>query len=556
MRTVMISWLGITDILDWRKKTSLPGQDNPQPIKPGPIERALLEYADAMLPEGSELAELHVLSSWGDRSKDGKLITQEQRRAEVEGFVDWMKYKTQATVSYSLQHLTNVTDLSSLYLATTQALAALAAKYHNTQLHFVFHISSGTPSMQAIWLLLAKTEFPGAELIKTSIESGLERVDFPFDIAVKYQPYFNRSTDDKPYRIQGLDTDALATITWRSPQMQEALHLTANVARHDNMHVLLEGESGVGKELFARLIHQSSERRHAPFITVNCGALPELLIESELFGYKKGAFTGADQDKEGKFQQADGGILFLDEIGDLPREQQVKLLRLTDTHTQVISPVGSRGKHDERTVNVRIVAATNLNLMAKVADGSFRQDLFFRLAVGHIQIPALRERAGDLDLLIDHFVKKLNTKSGKSQVTEKHLTADARQLLHTRSWPGNVRELEHTLTKALWLYSEGHVVSREDIRRALLPLPEPEIAGADILQRPLDENLDLEGILTEVKGHYVLRAMREAGSSNLAAVARLLNMKEVTFRNQLYRETSPLKKFLTEHPEGCRLLKK
>lgn len=553
---MIVSWLGHNDLKDWKAKATGNQPANLVP-NPGPIERVAREYADKLLPTDSHLAEIHIISSWGHKGqKHEEVISLERQEQEVKGFCEWLQRSTTAVITYSLMQLENPTDYPTTYKATTNAVTSLLVPYRDNVPRLTFHVSSGTPTMQSIWLLLAKTEYPGAELIKTSWEAGLERVDFPFDIAVKYQPYFALAADQKTVKMQGLDSEALAAIKWRSPQMQEVLRLTANVARHDKMHVLIEGESGVGKELFAKLIHKSSHRRNGPFVTVNCGALPGSLIESELFGYKKGAFTGADRDREGKFQQADGGILFLDEIGDLPLEQQVKMLRLTDTHSQVIAPVGARGESDEITVNVRIIAATNRNLMARVAEHAFRQDLFFRLAVGHLQVPSLRERKSDLDLLIDHFVKKLNAQAEENHIEEKHLAAEARNLLCARSWPGNVRELEHTLTKALWLYSEGSVVSEYDIRRALLPVAESSRPGPEILNRPLGEKLDLEALLVEVKGHYVLRAMREAGSSNLAAIARLLNIKEVTFRNQLYRDTSSLKKFLQEHPDGYKLLKK
>ena len=207
-----------------------------------------------------------------------------------------------------------------------------------------------------------------------------------------------------------------------------------------NTSVLIRGENGTGKELVARAIHFNSPRKHKPFVAVNCGAIPETLVESEFFGHEKGAFTGAHQRKIGKFQFASGGTLFLDEIGDLPTPMQVKLLRVLQE--QKITPVGS---NREMKVDVRVIAATNRNLEDLMQKGTFRQDLFYRLNVMPLFLPPLRERADDIPLLVEHFIKKFNRKHSRNI---QGISPDAILKMKSYSWPGNIRELENSVEHA------------------------------------------------------------------------------------------------------------
>src|SRR6202000_1015694 len=209
------------------------------------------------------------------------------------------------------------------------------------------------------------------------------------------------------------------------------------------------GESGVGKEVIARAMHGASDRAAKPFVAVNCGALPENLVESILFGHEKGSFTGAVDKHLGKFQEASGGTLFLDEVGELPLDRQVKLLRaLQEGETD---PVGSKRSVK---VAVRIVSATNRDLTQRVNEGHFREDLFYRLNVFPIEAPSLRERRDDIPALIDHFIRRFNIEEGK-RVTG--VAADALQMLATFDWPGNVRQLENTVYRAIVLADSPHL---------------------------------------------------------------------------------------------------
>ena len=231
-------------------------------------------------------------------------------------------------------------------------------------------------------------------------------------------------------------------IVGRSPQIADALALAEKVARHPST-VLVTGESGTGKELVARYIHRASPRASAPFVAVNCGAIPEALLESELFGHAKGSFTGATSDRDGLFAEADGGTLFLDELGELPMPLQVKLLRALQE-----GEVRRIGDNVSRSIDVRVVAATARDLEADVADGKFRADLYYRVNVVRIHLPSLRERTEDVPELVRHFIDRFNRRLGLQVAGAAPATMRA---LMEYPWPGNVRELENVIERAMVL---------------------------------------------------------------------------------------------------------
>lgn len=237
-----------------------------------------------------------------------------------------------------------------------------------------------------------------------------------------------------------------------SPRFREVLSMAEQLASVETT-VLIEGESGTGKELVARAIHFNSPRKSKPFVIVNCGAIPRDLIESELFGYRKGAFTGATADRKGKFEIADSGTVFLDEIGELPLNMQVKLLRVLQE--KQIDIVGAPAP---KPVDVRIIAASNRNLREMVEKKEFREDLYYRLSVAPLQLPALRERREDIPLLVHHFMDKYRKKLGK----EVKLDAEAVEALQCHDWPGNVRELENVI-EGLLVFSKGDRIERYDL---------------------------------------------------------------------------------------------
>jgi len=264
-------------------------------------------------------------------------------------------------------------------------------------------------------------------------------------------------------------------IVTRNARMHAVLR-TAEKAMASQIPVLIEGESGVGKELIARAVHGSGERRAKPFVAVNCGAIPENLVESTLFGHEKGAFTGATEKHLGKFAEANGGTLFLDEIGELPLAAQVKLLRAIQEGQ--VDPVG--GKKPVK-VDVRIVSATNRNLMGEVTAGRFREDLYYRLAVFPITVPPLRERPEDIPDLVRHFLVRFAAEEGKRI---RAVSADALGLLTGHPWPGNVRQLENAVFRAVVLADGDEIGAGEFpqlVHGQLRPAPQPAVAATEDL---------------------------------------------------------------------------
>lgn len=263
---------------------------------------------------------------------------------------------------------------------------------------------------------------------------------------------------------------SLGNIIGESPAMQKVFNIVQR-AVNVNSTVLILGESGTGKELVARHIHFSGPRAKKPFAVVNCAAIPDTLVESELFGHEKGAFTGAEASRAGKFESANGGTLFLDEVGDMRLESQAKLLRVLQDG--VVERVGSS---TQRKVDVRVIAATNRDLRKHVDAGNFREDLYFRLDVLTVNLPALRERMNDLPLLINHFREKLAARVGKVCPT---VAPDALEAMKRYRWPGNVRELENTLEQ-LYILTDGDAIRESDLPEKLRTRPTTE-QGAFVL---------------------------------------------------------------------------
>ncbi len=284
-----------------------------------------------------------------------------------------------------------------------------------------------------------------------------------------------------------------------SDQMQEVFEMVRRVAGSEAT-VLVSGESGTGKELIARAIHHGSERRAGPFVPVNCAAIPAELLESELFGHLRGAFTGAVKDRRGKFEMADGGTLFLDEVGELPVELQPKLLRALQERE--IEPVGGA----PRKIDVRVVAATNRDLEAALAEGTFREDLYYRLAVIPVHLPPLRDRRADIPLLVRHFLRK---HGGPAEIA---VSDGAMRRLTAYDWPGNVRELENAVERMLIL-RRGELLEESDLPPKI-QRPAPPACG--VLNLP-DEGYGLEDLEKEA----VLEALRRNGGNQTRAAAFL-----------------------------------
>tara|TARA_R110000782_G_scaffold19622_2_gene53440 strand:- start:612 stop:1919 length:1308 start_codon:yes stop_codon:yes gene_type:complete len=299
------------------------------------------------------------------------------------------------------------------------------------------------------------------------------------------------------------------TIIGTSKVMQDLRKTIEKVAR-SQAPIYISGESGTGKELVAHMIHDYGPRADKAFIPINCGAIPEDLMESEFFGHKKGSFTGALTDKEGLFQAANGGTLFLDEVAELPQHMQVKLLRAIQE--KVIRPIGSQ---NEIKVDVRILSATNYDLNERVKQKYFRQDLLYRINVIELKIPPLRERIDDIPLLIDHILEKMVQLSGN---VKPKLTDDAKKTLESYSYPGNVRELENILERATTLCIDN-VVSQEDIQLSDLP------------ETTIQSNTALDSVLGDIEKQKIVEAL-EKTRWNKTAAAKLLG---ISFRALRYR---------------------
>lgn len=335
-------------------------------------------------------------------------------------------------------------------------------------------------------------------------------------------------------------TAQMALLVGDSAAMQAVRHTILKLTR-SMAPVAINGESGCGKEMAARLIHNGSARGPHPFIAVNCGAIPENLMESEFFGYKKGAFTGAETDRDGFFQAAHGGTLFLDEVADLPLSMQVKLLRVIQEKR-----VRKVGATQEEPVDVRVISATHQNLAQCVAQGKFRQDLFYRLNVIELRMPALRERTTDIPLLVRSIVARLQAR-GASAHAQVDVSQEALQALATYDFPGNVRELENILERALAFSSDGQILPEDLGLSALMRRFAPEMLGehdasteegavgarATLLEVALPEALpqDLVAYLEEVERQLIRRALVQT-NDNRTAAAKLLG---VSFRTLRYR---------------------
>jgi len=337
-----------------------------------------------------------------------------------------------------------------------------------------------------------------------------------------------------------------------SPQMLELFDLIACVAEEGSSTVLIQGESGTGKELIARAVHDNSPRRTGHFVPVNCAAIPDELLESELFGYVKGAFTGAMQSKIGRIQHADGGTLCLDEIGDMKSTLQAKLLRVLQERE-----VEQVGGVRPTKVDVRVIAATHQNLDHLVASGRFREDLYYRLAVIPIIAPPLRERRADIMLLIERFIDRFTRRKSDRRTT---LDPESLQSLMAFDWPGNVRELENLIQRLVILHRGKRISLKElpekyccENAAALLSSPgsspAPGVEASTAAANPLpaspadiqwgDNGIDFNTLISDFEARLILEAISRSGGNKKEA-ARLLNLKRTTLIEKIKKKNLPV----------------
>ena len=495
---VLISWVGNAD---------LEGVANPD--NPGPLAR---------IARHEQYDEIHLLCN--------------QPKAAIEPLRKALESDSGAVTHIHPVQLTSPIHFGDIYQALDGVLRQLSKKHTNPKLSI--QLTSGTSAMSAVSILVGKTKY-AARFVQASREQGVQVEDIPFDIAADFLPAIAKRQDQK---LEGLfaglapNTAAFDDILSQSPVMETLKQKAAILAQRD-VPVLIYGETGTGKELFAKAVHNASSRANKPLKVLNCGAIPKDLIDATLFGYIKGAFTGAAKDTSGYFGDADGGTLFLDEFGELSLDSQVRLLRVLQdcSYTQV-------GSTQAKSTDVRVIAATNKNLMDEVAAGRFREDLFYRVAIGVLHLPPLRERSGDLLLLANSILDKIGEESGTSATKgkgqsckEKHkkLSVNARKLIQSHPWPGNVRELQATLLRAT-LWHSGDTLSDEDIRGALISTS-PRQAG--ILDKDVSQGIDLNELCDDVVRHYVPLALKAAQGKKTKA-AELLGLNNYqTLENKM-----------------------
>ena len=371
------------------------------------------------------------------------------------------------------------------------------------------------------------TAYKSTESLQSALRLGaVDYLDKPF----KNEQLTRKVRDAmEQRRLRGYD------IVGDSPQIQEVRERITRVAP-TNSTILITGESGTGKELVARAIHSQSKRSTRPFVPLNCGALPETLLESELFGHEKGAFTSADASKKGLVEAADRGTILLDEIGEMSQMMQVKLLRFLQERK--FRRVGGT---EERDADVRVIAATNQDLAMMVERGEFRRDLFYRVNVIKIEVPPLRERRADILPLARHFVEKFNKQMGKRL---KGLKPQARASLESYAWPGNVRELENVIERAVALEDSDEVGSEtlktgdgpgQDRRSVPHPVPNPQggtDGAADRPERLPESGFILDQHVQNIEREYLAQALQQAGGVKVRAAA-LLGMSFRSFRYYL-----------------------
>ncbi len=373
--------------------------------------------------------------------------------------------------------------------------------------------------------VILMTAFASVETAREAFKLGADDfIQKPFDveelklIVRKTLEKQELIVENRAFKRAQRDRGSIKNIVGTSSKMDAIFQMIETVAEVQST-VLITGESGTGKELVARAIHDQSPRGERPFVSINCGAFTETLLESELFGYVKGAFTGANTNRKGLFEAADKGTIFLDEIGEMSPAMQVKLLRVLQERR--VRPVGA---HDELIIDARVIAATNRDLKQMSGDGTFREDLFYRISVIPIHLPPLRDRAEDIPELVDHFMRKFCDQSRKTLT----LSPVTMQLLENYAWHGNVRELEHTIERAVAL-ERGEEIQPERLPDHITNYnPERIKAEFDLPE----DGINLVSHLENLEKTYVVEALRQT-SGNQTKAAELLQMPVRSFRHLL-----------------------
>jgi len=404
--------------------------------------------------------------------------------------------------------LKNPTDYAEVFATADGELAKLKADKSWPNINLSIHLSPGTQTMAAVWLLLGKTRYPAT--FYQTYKGKAWITDVPFNLAVDFAPEVFRQADAHLQHLTSLspgEIEGFRQIVGDSRAIRLAVGRAQRAAVR-NVPVLILGETGTGKELFAKAIHQSSSRRTGPFLAINCAAVSRELLESELFGHAKGAFTGADRERRGAFEEADGGTLFLDEVGECDLEMQAKLLRVLqppDGDDPCYRAFYRVGESEERHCSVRVIAATNRDLLAAISEARFREDLYYRLAAITVKIPPLRDRQGDIPSIATHLLDRINKQFEQEEPGYRHkfISESAMVFVQRHAWPGNVRQLYNAFLQAA-IMAETDTVEKHDIADAVAEMPGEPRLGEDAMERPLGEGFNLLEHLNEIQRHYLV----------------------------------------------------
>ena len=519
-KRILVQWIGHSDLR--AMAPSLPASKRDE----------ILKEIGSQKPRSGDLGPTKTLLS--TRAFDEVHLLSNYPTTWNKQFTKWLECKNATIVPVKLA---KPTDYKAIFELADAELAKVRGQTDSREL--CLHLSPGTPAMAAVWLLLGKTRYPATFYETFGGESWI--TDVPFDLTIDVIPEIFRDPD---VHLQHLASESPSEIEGFEDIVGESRALRAAVGRAKRaamrgVSILLLGESGTGKEMFAQAIHKASPRRNKPFLAINCAALSKTLLESELFGHTKGAFTGADKERKGAFEFVDGGSIFLDEVGECDLETQAKLLRVLQPLTgegPSIRTIRRLGDDKDIRVDVRVIAATNKELHQAIRDGDFREDLYYRLATLTITLPPLRDRKSDIPKIAEKLISQVNRQFKAEEPNYKHksVSGPAMAFVKKHDWPGNVRQLYNALVQAAVL-ADGDTIGRGDLVAALGEMPQENRAMMALAERPLGDDFNLEEHLNEMHRQYLRRAMDEADGVK-AEAARLLGMKNYqTLAAQLTR---------------------
>lgn len=472
---------------------------------------------DVINMERGELASIATIVKMSERQVDKVLILANQHQSKWKDFKSFLESvatergQTNILVEIYQAKIKTPIHYESIYKETAKWINGLS----KDSSYLSINLTSGTPAMTTLSVLVGKGKY-NTTFIQTTPSNELEIVEVPLDFSLELAKSVAKNTSDA-VTTQHVTNTTFSALMSKSSNMINTIDRARRIARSD-VPALILGETGTGKELLSTAIHRESLRCAEEFKTVNCGAFPETLVDSILFGHVKGAFTGADKNHKGLFEQAHNGTLFLDEIGELTPAIQAKLLRVLQEDE--ITPVGSNAS---KKVNVRIIAATHRNLSKMVSQGSFREDLFYRLAVGIVELPALRDRTADIPDLLLQITQNLNKQFGSDRSYEsKIISEDGIKFIQSQPWRGNIRELIATLQRT-FLWAEHDVVGATDIASAMINRME----GSDECEVNLSFNdkVDIVQLTEKYQKKYVLAALKASGNVKKRAT-EILGLKD------------------------------